>query len=392
VAVCTDSELRCNPALPGELESCVTGQWASQPCAADEMCLDAADGARCVLPVEACVGREGQNVCTGAGEMLACMPGGEAMTIATCGDSALCKAGIAAGSCAQCVPGTHQCTGAQLETCDPEGQGFAAQDTCGSAPLCDPKAGRCSAPKCEADQYKCEGNALKRCNEDLTAFESVKQCGAGLCDQANGACRMCMPGMARCQAGARQECDAAGQGFAVAACADDKPVCFGSGMCVQCAAAKDCTPRACNTVSCGSQRCSYTPTPKSSRSCGYSDGQVIKFGMDASGASNADGKIYVIAGGAAFHIYTLEDLNANFGGLDGVTDAPNARACPTKPIRGINLQETDDARIGHIGADGAWHHIVHGEDFTNNCGGYGNTQKIPAGGLQRNGITIGDSI
>jgi hypothetical protein len=101
--------------------------------------------------------------------------------------------------------------------------------------------------------------------------------------------------------------------------------------------------------------------------------------------------IYVIAGGAAFHIFTEGDLNGNFGGLTGVTDTQGSGApCESKPIHGVNLRETDDNRIGHIGDDGRWHHIVNGEDFTSNCGG--TVLIIPAGGLSRNGILTGESI
>lgn len=386
VSVCLDGERRCASAMLGTLETCVGGQWAPESCAADEMCLDAADGARCVLPVEACTGRDGENVCTDAGEMLACLPAGEAMTVATCADPALCKAGIASGRCAECVPGVHECRGQDLEACDPEGQGFVVQESCASAVLCDQQSGRCAAPSCEAEEHLCEGNALKRCNKDLTAFELVRQCGPGLCDEENRTCRMCMPGQARCSSGSRQQCDDQGRMFAAAACPEDTPICYGNGECAECATTRDCAPRACHVVSCGSQRCTYRPTPSTPRNCRYSDGAKIR-----PGGVDGPGLIYVIVAGAAFHIYTAEDLNANFGGLDGVSDTQGSGPpCGSQPIHGVNLRETDDNRIGHIGDDGRWHHIVNGADFTNNCGG--SVLLIPAGGLARNGITIGDSI
>lgn len=386
VVVCSDGELQCSTAMLGTLETCVGGQWAQQPCAAEEMCLDAADGARCVLPVEACAGRDGENVCTDAGEMLACLPGGEAMTVATCTDAALCKAGIAAGACAQCVPGTHQCNGQALETCDAQGQGFALQDSCASAALCDAKQGRCTAPKCEAEQHVCEGSALKKCNQDLTPLESVRQCLPGLCDEENRTCRMCMPGQARCGVGGRQQCDEQGQSFAAAACPEDTPVCAGAGESVQCGTTRDCAPRACHVASCGSRQCTYRPTPSSDTGCRYSEGQKIR-----PGGVDGPGLIYVIVAGAAWHIYTAEDLNGNFGGLSNLMDTTGSGApCTTRPKKGVNLRETDDNRIGHIGEDGRWHHIVNGDDFTNNCGG--RVLLIPAGGLMRNGVPIGDSV
>ena len=121
--------------------------------------------------------------------------------------------------------------------------------------------------------------------------------------------------------------------------------------------------------------------------CRFSDGQKVR-----PGGPEGPGLIYVIAGGAAFHIFTGEDLNGNFGGLSGVVEdmTTTAAPCPSKPINGVNLRESDDNRIGHIGDDGMWHHIVNGDDFAANCGG--NVQIIPAGGLSRNGIRIGDSI
>lgn len=390
VAVCAPSELRCNPSTPGTLDTCEAGQWASQPCAAEEMCLDATDGARCVLPVEACVGREGENVCTETGEMLACLVGGEAMTVASCADSALCKAGIANGRCAECIPGAHQCKGAELETCDPEGQGFVSQESCGSAALCDETKGRCIAPTCEANEYVCEGNALKHCSTDLTKLETTRQCGPGLCDAANQTCRMCMPGQTRCSGRMRQECDAEGRSFAAAACPDDNPICFGNGECAQCAAPTDCEPRACHTVSCGSRRCSYTPTPKgNTASCKFRDGDKVR-----PGGTTGAGAIYVIAGGAAFHIFTGPELTNHFGGLAGVIDDPSPNAlsgCGKVPANGTNIQQAGDDRIGHM-AGGKWHHIVHGEDLTNNCGGLISVRKIPSDGLMRNSIAIGESF
>jgi|GEM_PF-6155665 len=384
VVVCADGELRCSTAMLGTLETCVGGQWAQQPCAADEMCLDAADGARCVLPVEACAGRDGENVCTDAGAMLACLPGGEAMPVATCTDAALCKAGIATGACARCVPGTHQCNGQALETCDAQGQGFAMQDSCASAALCDDKQGRCTAPKCEADQHVCEGSALKKCNQELTALESVRQCLPGLCDQENRTCRMCMSGQARCGVGGRQECDEQGQSFAAAACPEDTPVCYGAGECVECNATGDCAPRACQVASCGSRNCTYRRTPENGVSCRYNDGDKVR--------SGPDGAIYVIAGAAAWHIVTPTDLN-HFGGETGIVEAgttSSAPPCGSKPRHGTNLRQTDSEEIGHIGTDGLWHHIVRGEDFSGPCGGI--VRLIPQDGLSRNGVRKGDPI
>lgn len=388
-AACDEAEVRCNPTTAGVVETCEAGQWVPQDCAAGEQCIDAADGPKCVLPVEACAGRDGQSICTDTGEMLACMEGGGAMTVAMCSDSTLCKAGLTSGACANCVPGTFQCTGTQLQSCDPEGQAFGVQEQCASAALCDKMAGQCKAPACEAGEFKCTGDNLTRCNKDQTAFEMSKRCMPGLCDEQAQTCRMCMAGTARCSGSARQECDDSGQKFVAAACPDATPFCIGDGQCTECRLQNDCKPRACHVAACGLGKCSYTPDAKRASRCGYGNGTKIRYTMDGEG-----GKIYVVAGGAKFHIRTAEELDAYFGGANGVTEVSSSAlaACGTDPDVGTNLQEVTDPAIGHIGTDRAWHHIVHAEDLDANCGGYATVAKIPGGGLSANGISRGSDI
>jgi hypothetical protein len=386
---CVGTEVRCNPSTAAVVETCEAGQWVPQSCAAGEQCIDAADGPKCVLPVDACTGRDGQSICTDMGEMLACTEGGGAMTVATCSDSTLCKAGLAAGACANCAPGTFQCSGTQLQSCDPQGQAFGVQEQCASAALCDMKAGRCKAPACEAGAFKCSGDALNRCNQDQTAFEMSKRCGPGLCDAPNQTCRMCMAGQHKCSGSTRQECDDTGQKFVAAACPDTTPFCIGEGECTECRLQNDCKPRACRTATCSTGKCSYTPDPKDRPACSYSDMAKIR-NLD----DNMGGRIYVVVGGAKFFIETGEELDAYFGGAGGVQDVTAAQlnACGTVPARGTNFQEVDNPAIGHMGPDYKWHHIVHAEDLEANCGGIGSVGKVPRGGISRNSIPVGADI
>jgi hypothetical protein len=282
-----------------------------------------------------------------------------------------------------CTEGELRCTGSELETCDTTGQKFVGLESCGSPALCSLEKRRCLAPSCEPDQYSCGGDSLQRCNGDLTGFELVLQCDPGLCDKDSRSCRTCAPKQTRCAANVRETCDEAGTAFVAAACPMDAPVCVGDGECAECSVTSDCKPRACHVAACSRGTCAESPEPEGARNCRYADGTTIR-------PPSENGEIYVIAGGAAFHIIYPDDLEAYFGGLSRVIDTPDT--CGMKPATGTNLQELSSEAVVRIGPDNMWHQILNSEDLVNNCGGLGSVRKIPDGGLEKNGITQGTDI
>jgi hypothetical protein len=370
VAVCNDGELRCSTAMLGTLETCVGGQWAQQPCAAEEMCLDASDGARCVLPVEACAGRDGQNVCTDAGEMLACLPGGEAMTVATCADAALCKAGIATGACAQCEPGAMKCSGAELEVCSPDGQGFATQEPCASAALCNAQAGRCNAPACEADEHVCEGDTLKRCVADQTALMVARLCGRGLCDAANKDCKVCNPGAKSCAGNTLMTCDSEGRRLERgAACSGETPTCDAEQGCVECAATTDCRAvHDCAELSgCTGGKCQFRPKP---RQTGSGNGRFVRAGKPETDP------IYLVLGNALFYVREESEVDFNQVNIESLS---RYLECP---VAGTLIRDRGDA-LGYIyvsdGSSLNW--VKSPDDLQQYCGGEASVLSAPTGSL-----------
>ena len=232
--------LRCGSQGVGTREVCAGGFWsAATGCRSGETCV--ASNADCAPLETACMGSAGEFICDGQGAMLMCNSDGTAVQVTECANMAACQAGLPQQKCPVCMANEYRCTGAILEVCGSDLQGFKTSKDCMSADLCKARQGQCSAAECEAGQYSCDGDNLMQCNESLTGWKLASSCGAGLCDAAAKRCRICTPGQAACEGNSVKTCNAQGQAFSTRACSGSTTHCIGTGRCVQCTSDGDCT-------------------------------------------------------------------------------------------------------------------------------------------------------
>lgn len=228
----------------------------------DNDCDGETDEALTCTPVsDPCSGVGERSVCDENGVLIQCGASGTATAMTSCKSARHCQAGKDRGSCALCLVGTEEeyaCDGVQLTRCNDNGDEYVPVKTCSTEALCNPVAGDCTAAACGPGQMRCSGNDLHQCNSDQTAFELVETCGEGLCDAAAGACNVCVPLSARCEArGVSVVCDAEGTQIDRQECPADKPICAGEGECVECGAASDCSVN----ERCESGRCTCPGSP-----------------------------------------------------------------------------------------------------------------------------------
>jgi hypothetical protein len=134
-----------------------------------------------------------------------------------CGDEAL-----SSGACVvDCTPGERRCSGALLQSCNENGNGWELRDQCASAALCDSDALICSRPACADGQHLCtEQGELLICRTDRTDFEHKQQCQSGAyCSSVSGSegCEglACRAGRQRCNGAQIEQCRADRTGFDV---------------------------------------------------------------------------------------------------------------------------------------------------------------------------------
>ena len=196
-----------------------------------------------------------------------CDAHGGSTRMLACPSERHCLLGLGAGACATCLPGTHRCTGTQLEVCDEQGRGYTLVRPCPSAALCNADNGTC-AMGCTAGERICVGDVLRRCKADLTGFEDLQPCDPGRCDGLAKECDVCVPTTRTCEPGGVRICNAQGQGYTMEACAAPRNLCTGAGTCVQCTAANPCSAptNPCETASCNvsSGLCEVKPRPAGS--------------------------------------------------------------------------------------------------------------------------------
>jgi hypothetical protein len=214
------------------------------------------------------MGRAGETVCDRAVQIV-CGDDASAKSRMNCMTEPQCLAGIAAGKCASCDPGTVRCTEAMLEECGMDGE-FAVKETCPSAALCSKTNKSCNPAECEAGAYDCDDSgALRMCKEDRTEFMVAEMCDSPmLCDAAGKKCNACTPGSNMCESDTTLvTCSADGRMMMRSPCMDPTPKCaMASNKCVQCTAAEDCkTTNECMVKTCnmGTGMCSAeTPKPR----------------------------------------------------------------------------------------------------------------------------------
>ena len=236
----TEGALRCPMRGTAQRERCEGAKWiAAEACEAGSVCDATSDPpGSCRELLAVCVGNAGKAVCDGE-VMQLCDDQGNSTGMEACETESHCQRGLAAGKCAKCLANEFQCSGAELQVCADDGQGFVTKEQCGSAALCNEDGGKCGAG-CTAGSKVCMGDTLRSCKADLSGFEDEKSCGAGLCDQPGQQCDVCVPGTKSCMGNTVRTCNAQGQGYTMQACAAPRGVCTGNGVCVECSASTAC--------------------------------------------------------------------------------------------------------------------------------------------------------
>jgi hypothetical protein len=189
--------------------------------------------------LDPCQGSGGTAVCIGT-MMYHCSPQGVTESSDTCATAQQCQLGIAGDRCPPCAPGKFQCLGARLERCSNDGSGWELLTNCDSEALCNETAGACTDKACTPSTRVCSGDTLNGCNTSLTAFVPIMTCDAGLCDQAQGQCDVCIANAKECDQDTVVTCSADGQMATRSPCTQPTPKCTGAGRCVQCIGNADC--------------------------------------------------------------------------------------------------------------------------------------------------------
>jgi hypothetical protein len=183
-----------------------------------------------------------------------------------------------------CVPGTAQCAGNGVETCQPDGTPGAAvpcvNQTCVN--------GKCQGI-CAPGQTQCEGNGVKSCQPD-GSWGAPASCGNQAC--VNGQCQgVCAPGQTTCSGQQPQVCDTTGHWQ------DNGPACnhqtciAGScqGICAPGETAPGCPPiQSCQTLPATCDGTGHFPSPQCNYACSeFQEGKSQNFGCSnlCSGAS-----------------------------------------------------------------------------------------------------------
>jgi hypothetical protein len=378
-----EGAMRCASGGVGDRERCTTGVWLSVACADGQVCRTEDGEPSCEPTVAACQSNAGKAVCDAQGVMLMCSDDGTALPIDSCQNTALCMAGLPVGSCGTCTPGSHQCLGKELRECPSDGHGYMPKTDCKSRELCDAAQGSCKTPNCQAGDITCSGDTLEQCNQALTGWDEVAPCGAGLCDAANKRCRMCAPGEKKCSGDTVLTCDSQGQSFSASPCAGATPHCGGAGSCVACRNDTDCQAGPCEVASCSNTAtCSTQTAPNGINLSGIADGSLVQQPMVS--------PIYVVFGGAKFHVPDVPTLNRLYGGTT-VEDinALTLAILGSIPVTGTTLKEDGDDAIWRV-EDGLRRHITTLDILQMHCGGSGVVKVVPAGTLSA--IPVGAPI
>ena len=313
---CRPLETRCSPTAPGVLQLCASdgsGFIDAGSCGPAAHC----SGGACVAL--ACT--PGAAFCDGSDAVLCAVDGSGAAS------RQHCAAGCASGVCraTACAPGATRCsttTPGLLESCLPDGSGFAAQQQC--PPLgSDASAGcallssglaTCTAQLCVPLARRCnsQGAAVEVCSGDGLSWLAGTPCSDGC---ANGICAPppsgCTVSTLRCAGASLERCDAlsgGGTGWdAIAQCLGG----CASGACLNGSGGGgtgggSCTPPAALTVALQGAG----PAPADGASTFLAATSPL---IDASGSPLPDGTFVtvsaVLAAGAPVQLVTAVDAD-----------------------------------------------------------------------------------
>jgi cysteine-rich repeat protein len=272
-ACSAEGALRCTSAASQQRELCTGGQWqVTIACPDAQVCVsDGTSGGSCVPPLEACRGAAGNAVCADT-ILHVCGADGTPTKTEQCASARHCVAGVAAKTCATCLPGEYRCQGTRLERCSATSQWQLVQECPSSGAMCNAEAGACTNTLCQAGQVACntDTNELRRCNAAENGYELIKACAPAVCDPLGGQCDVCTPGAKSCQGNAVLTCSADGQGYAMAACASPRAICAGAGNCVACVNDTQCSAATCTIAACNvaAGTCGSTLAPRGSACTG----------------------------------------------------------------------------------------------------------------------------
>lgn len=190
---------------------------------------DCADGLSCVdhlcQPLQC---QDGEASCKDLGIRQLC--NGGTWIEAPCSAAEVCQGGACKAKV--CVPGSGQCAGGKLQTCDGLGLGWSAGVACKDGEVCLKDA--CVASNCSAGQSKCAGNAVESCGAD-GQWKSAACPSSHTCVSANGTpqCKplICTPNSKTCQGNAVTTCDASGTAKTLGAACPSPSTCQ-DGACV----------------------------------------------------------------------------------------------------------------------------------------------------------------
>ncbi|HKU41417.1 MAG TPA: hypothetical protein VJR89_24840 [Polyangiales bacterium] len=261
----TEQKLRCGTGRQREV--CQAGYWVpTVECGDGEVCTDTSSGAHCVGVANVCRGNAGAAVCDGKGMLYVCGGDGVIQSMEACPSVRHCQLGLAARSCAACLPGELRCEGDMLQRCDPDGQAYGGSETC-AAGSCDAAGGRCKGAPCPETRWRCRGDMLTKCQQGESEYRDAESCGPGLCDASAHACNRCVPGLSSCDGDVAVTCSADGATQTRVDCAAEASHCVGAGRCVRCGRDADCDdPGACLRAYCNLAQGSCEPQPRAAGS------------------------------------------------------------------------------------------------------------------------------
>jgi hypothetical protein len=239
-----EASMRCggDGSASRQRDICQHGVWTpTAECDEGEVCTPGAakSGASCLGVASICRGNAGVVVCDAEGVLYHCGSDGVIQSSESCPSVRSCSAGLAAMSCAVCVPGEFRCEADTLEHCDTSGMGFSKLETC-AAGSCDAGGGRCRGAACGEKRSVCRADVLWTCDRGETDVHEVARCEPGLCDAGRGACNRCVPGLNSCDGETAVRCSADGAVQERVDCTADGSHCVGAGRCVRCARDSDC--------------------------------------------------------------------------------------------------------------------------------------------------------
>jgi hypothetical protein len=242
---CLVNELRCADDDPRLLQICnddLTGWLTVDTCESAGQCN--ASAGRCTeLP---CSTSEQQ--CSG-GELQRCDPVNATWALREdCTTSAQCDATLAScvAASVRCTVEDRECAFGYAQRCKLSRDGFVDSEACVNSANCNKSEG-CTAPRCTPGSFRCSGAELEQCTLNRIWAAAARCIGPAYC---NATLEACTP--APCSPGARQCSGADWQRCVAAAGASDWETTDSCAAPSLCDAERGCTPPTCDV---GEYRC-----------------------------------------------------------------------------------------------------------------------------------------